>query len=133
MKGRGEDLTRSQGGADELTRIRAAYAERARRIPSSRYSLFDRAHLSMHQELEGAVLGALQRHGMDALQAKRILDIGCGRGQWLREFVQWGARPENLYGVDLLAERIEAARSLCAPGVHLICGDATPVDRPAGM
>jgi len=133
MRRRREDLTRAQEGAEEVMRIRAAYAERARSIPNTRYSLFDSAHLSMHQELEQAVLGALDRHGMGALQMKRILDIGCGTGQWLREFVQWGALPGNLYGIDLIGERIEAARTQCAPGVHLICGDATAVDQPDGV
>jgi SAM-dependent methyltransferase len=59
------------------------------------------------------------------LSSKRILEVGCGTGYWLRQFIQWGARPENLFGTDLLPERIEKARELCPPGVHLECGDAS--------
>jgi ubiquinone/menaquinone biosynthesis C-methylase UbiE len=40
----------------------------------------------------------------------KILDIGCGSGSLLAGFMNWGALTSNLYGVDLLPERIDAAR-----------------------
>lgn len=47
----------------------------------------------------------LQVGGLLPLTGRRILDIGCGNGDVLASFAQWGARPQNLFGVDLLAER----------------------------
>ncbi|MGH7853817.1 MAG: class I SAM-dependent methyltransferase [Candidatus Binatia bacterium] len=48
--------------------------------------------------------------------------------RWLREFIKWGARPENLAGVDLLADRIAQACRLGPPGVVLACGNAAQLD-----
>ncbi len=50
---------------------------------------------------------------------------------WLREFIKWGARPENLTGLDLLPDRIQAAKSLTPPGVCLKCGSAARSELPS--
>ena len=89
-----------------------------------RYSAFDSGHLFMIQELERFWLMALKAHGVASLVDRRILEIGCGSGHWLRECVKWGALPENLAGVDLLADRIARARELSPPGVLLTCTNA---------
>lgn len=52
-----------------------------------------------------------------------IADVGCGNGQWLLEFLQWGASAANLHGIDLLDERIAVARERL-PGVDFRRGDA---------
>lgn len=39
-----------------------------------------------------------------------MLDVGCGYGSVLSWFKERGVCPENLYGVDLLPNRIEVAR-----------------------
>jgi ubiquinone/menaquinone biosynthesis C-methylase UbiE len=41
----------------------------------------------------------------------RILDVGCGTGDVLGWFYKRGASPKNLFGIDLVPERIEAARN----------------------
>jgi ubiquinone/menaquinone biosynthesis C-methylase UbiE len=111
----------------EELRIRQAYQRRAQ---PGRYSWFDRAHLLASQEIERAVLAALARHGRSSLQSLALLEIGCGRGVWLREFVKWGAAPDNVHGIDLLAERIDDARRLCPNGVTLHCGNAAHLPYP---
>lgn len=113
----------------EESRIRHAYE---RRIEPSRYSWFNRAHLLASQEIERAILAALARHGRTSLQSLGLLEIGCGRGVWLREFVKWGASPENVHGIDLLAERIADARRLCPSDMTLRCGNAAHLDYPDG-
>jgi ubiquinone/menaquinone biosynthesis C-methylase UbiE len=45
--------------------------------------------------------------------------VGCGTGQWLRDFIKWGALPENVTGIDLLPERVSRARRLCPPAVQI--------------
>jgi len=47
---------------------------------------------------------------MFPLNGLRIADIGCGFGGWLLEFIQWGADPARLAGVDLIPDRIGQAR-----------------------
>jgi ubiquinone/menaquinone biosynthesis C-methylase UbiE len=50
--------------------------------------------------------------------------LGCGKGFWLRQLIQWGAKPDNLFGIDLLEERMQEGRELCPPRVTLRCGNA---------
>jgi ubiquinone/menaquinone biosynthesis C-methylase UbiE len=45
------------------------------------------------------------------LKNKLILDIGCGHGWSLNLFHSWGAQPKNLYGIDILDERINIAKN----------------------
>ncbi|MGH7797799.1 MAG: class I SAM-dependent methyltransferase [Candidatus Binatia bacterium] len=112
-------------GAEEA-RIHEAYARRA--IAARSYSWFDSGHIFMLQEIEQRMLGALKRHGMAPLQSRQILEIGCGNGHWLREFIKWGASPQNLAGVDLLAERLAQACRLSPPGVAFMSGNAAQLE-----
>ena len=114
----------------EEERIRETYARRARR--RHWYSWFNAAYVFMAQERERAVLQALAENGMAHLADKRILDVGCGAGAWLQDFLKWGASPENLWGIDLLAERVEQARRLLPSAAQVRCGSARSLDVPAG-
>lgn len=97
----------------EIARIEAAYQQRgADALAEQRYSLFHEAALLHLQSLERHLLAMLKRHGFTHLADKRVLDVGCGSGLLLRRFLDYGARPEQLCGVDLLPERIAAARRL---------------------
>jgi len=111
----------------EETRIRHAYA---RRLRDGRDSWFNAGHVLMMQERERQVLKLLAREGFDRLDAQRVLDIGCGRGQWLRDLVKWGARPERITGVDLLPDRVDEARQNSPAGVTILCGNAAQLDFP---
>ena len=110
----------------EATRIHEAYARRG--ALAQRYSWFDSGHLFMMQEIERRMLATLDRYGMAALESQKILEIGCGSGHWLREFIKWGADPENLTGVDLLEDRIAQARRLSPPAVRFINGNAAELE-----
>jgi ubiquinone/menaquinone biosynthesis C-methylase UbiE len=112
-------------GQDEASRIRAAYSRRKYTIPRDRYSLFKKENFLAHLELQQRLIELLRRFQHADLDGARVLDVGCGTGYWLRQFVQWGARPENLFGIDLLQERVEQGRVLCPQGVTLQSGDAT--------
>ena len=95
----------------EEARIRAAYSKREE--GDTRYSWFSPGHLFIVQQLERRLLALLRRYNYKDLDSKKILEVGCGTGHWLREFVKWGARPENITGIDLLVERVSKARRLC--------------------
>lgn len=108
----------------EQERIRAEYSRRARQLPADRYSLSSRGHQFIQSQLWRALIDTLARHGLFPLNGKRVLDIGCGRGDWMLTFVQWGADPRQLAGIDLIPERVaEAQRRLAACDIRQ--GDAS--------
>jgi ubiquinone/menaquinone biosynthesis C-methylase UbiE len=73
----------------------------------------------------------LGSHDFCDLENKKTLDVGCGNGSWLRNFVQWGARPDNCYGIDLLEDRISEARQI-SPNMHFALANAEKLDFPDG-
>lgn len=119
-------------GANVLTqeaeRIAKAYERRGLSEMRARYSLFLRPNLLRTQEVERRLLKVIgPRVNLD-LRETKVLDVGCGSGNWLRQFIQWGASPSNVAGIDLLEDRIAQARRLCPPEVQLEVGEASHLD-----
>jgi SAM-dependent methyltransferase len=112
----------------EEARIRMAYAQRHRN--DARYSWFNPGHLFIMQEQERQLLSLLRRHRFVQLDKCKVLEIGCGTGYWLREFIKWGARPEHVTGVDLLVDRVAEAKKLCPEGTRIQCGSAAELSFP---
>jgi ubiquinone/menaquinone biosynthesis C-methylase UbiE len=109
----------------ELSRIRTAYEHRQACRWDRRYTIAEKGNVLRTEEVQRRMLDLIVgRFGSD-LSGTRILEVGCGSGYWLRQLIQWGAPPANLFGVDLLADRIAAARELCPSAVHLDCADAS--------
>lgn len=105
----------------ESARIQSVYAKRG---DQSRYQHREPAHLFLLQELERQIVSLLQANRL-SVQDQRILEVGCGSGYWLRQFVQWGAKPTKLAGIDLNPSMIANARACCANGITLKVGDAS--------
>lgn len=80
-------------------------------------------------ERERKLKDLLKRERLLPLSGKRILDIGCGYGHVLAQLEKWEAQRDHLYGIDLLPDRIEAARR-AYPGIHFTCGNAEHLDFP---
>lgn len=114
----------------EEAHIKSVYAKRQRSIPKGRYSHFNSGHLFLVQERERRFLALFDKYHCRSLVLKLILEVGCGTGFWLREFVKWGARPENITGVDLLPDRIDEAKKLCPGTAKIQCGDASKLAFP---
>ena len=96
-------------GSDTL-RISAEYERRARELPANFYAWSKPSNLLMHEHALRGCIALLRRARLFPLAGRRILDVGCGAGTWLLEFVQWGADPAALSGIDLSADRIEMAQ-----------------------
>jgi len=108
-------------GNIELQRIEAAYA---RRRPGNAYSWFNPGQVVRLHQVERRLLHALNRNRINSLEGKTILEIGCGTGFWLREFIRWGASPVNVTGIDIMPKRIALAKRLCPSGVKLLARSA---------
>jgi len=117
---------------NEETEIKKRYERRESAGISGRYSPFNPAYRFFSHDAEEGLLSVLSRHGITDLSDSRILDVGCGRGDWLRKMVSYGARPDNLHGVELMEKFVEQGRPLMPPGVTLQAGSAERLDYPDG-
>ena len=106
----------------EAERVRQVYARRAERGLDARYAYWTPANLFIYQSRERALLSLLRSEGMLPLSDRHVLDVGCGDGAVLQDCLRYGARVEDLSGVDLLADRVESARARL-PGATLEVGD----------
>jgi ubiquinone/menaquinone biosynthesis C-methylase UbiE len=120
------------GVMDEGERVREVYARHSARWQETRYRGWMPGNLFLFQERERVMLNLLRRHGFLPLTHKRILDVGCGGGKPLMNFLRYGARPENLFGIDLLEHELEQARTI-APHLQFELADATSLPFEDGM
>ena len=60
----------------------------------------------------------------------RVLEVGCGYGDNLLQFIRWGCTPDNLVGNELLEQRCTEARRRLPQGVRILQGDAAALDLP---
>jgi ubiquinone/menaquinone biosynthesis C-methylase UbiE len=103
---------RTDAWVSEKVRMRRTYADRERELAGGDfYSPANPAYLFTIQQRQRATLRVLQREGLWPLEDKRILEVGCGTGGVLQEFLAFGATPALLHGTDLLSERVAVARA----------------------
>jgi SAM-dependent methyltransferase len=125
----------------EADRIRREYERRDREIHEDYYSLVNPSVLYIYQQRVRAVIAALKKAGIFPLDKKKILEIGCGKGDWLNDFEAWGAHRENLSGIELDASRGKRALArypphrdedgnLISPGADIRIGDASLLPWP---
>jgi ubiquinone/menaquinone biosynthesis C-methylase UbiE len=95
---------------NEMERIRQEYADREKRFAGSDlYSLFNASHLFAVQQRQRVTLKTLRKMGINDLLDLKLLEIGCGSGKILQEFLNFGMPSRNLYGLDLLMNRLSQA------------------------
>ena len=93
-------------GHDEMAQVAKRYA---RRSGPERYSMLQPDVWQLVQERQRAILQGLVRHGRRDLAAYRLVEVGCGAGGNLLDFVRMGFAPHHLAGCELLPERIPNA------------------------
>lgn len=113
---------------NELDQIAARYA---RREASDRYSLLRPEVWQMWQERQRELLKLLARRPGHPAHWQAT-EVGCGAGGNLLDLLRLGLRPEHLSGIELLPERLAAARATLPEGVRLLAGDAAAADIAPG-
>jgi SAM-dependent methyltransferase len=110
------------------SRIHAAYDRRRRNVAPDRYARSTPRELCGQHERELRMMSLLRKAGLDLtdndLTDKRVLEVGCGTGSTLRLLLEYGAKPENLFGIDILQDRVERARSM-NPAIQCFRGSGT--------
>lgn len=111
----------------ETGRIRSVYANRDARNLQMRYS-WTRPEVGLAKyRLQTTLARALRDAGLTDLCNRHLLDVGCGQGEWLRLFLEWGCPANQLHGLDLLEDRICTARALSPNAMDLQVGNGGPL------
>jgi SAM-dependent methyltransferase len=115
---------------NDLDRLRTIYEERNIRLANSDlYSVFNPSYLFMWQQRQRSLIQLLSKTEINSLPHKKILEVGCGSGRVLTEFLSLGAKPELLFGIDLLLDRVSEAHQLL-PGSGIACADGQNLPFP---
>jgi len=109
--------------ANERARIRSAYRRYAMDSDELRRRDPGNAGLrAIADEFHQALARALSVRGRLGAGVS-VLDVGCGAGGLLGWFVAHGADPGACHGIDLMPDRVQAARAR-VPGAHIEEGEA---------
>ena len=102
-----------------------AVAQRyARRGHADRYRMLRPEVWLGVQERQRAMLKLFARLGLRDLGALHLLEVGCGAGGNLLEFLRLGFAPVHLQGIELLPQRLAQARDVLPTALTLHTGDA---------
>lgn len=117
----------------ELSQIEQRYARRTAQGKSALYDPLLPVNIAFRQERERAVTKMLRTLLAGRQMSElRMLEIGCGSGRNLTDFMGWGIKPENCTGNELLEERVAAARRNVPATTKVLSGDASTLDFPDG-
>ena len=113
---------------DKIEQIKKTYADRKLSINPDWYNLQQGHVLASIHERQKEILIALQVAEIKDFTKTSVLEVGCGNGGNLLDFIRFGFSPRNIVGNDLIEERIEFAKSALPEGVRLIAGDASKIN-----
>lgn len=109
---RRNDQLKTTDGRGETVRNALAYRDyRKNKKKIASWSPTNSGNRCIDAERRAALLKMLKDACFYPLDDMRILEVGCGIGDTLASFLDWGGRPENMFGIDTLEERIREARA----------------------
>lgn len=114
---------------ERITEVYRSYARDQRTV--ARHSEGRRGNQMMAHERWRTIGQMLLSSGRLPLGSRRILDVGTGGGGDIAMLVGLGANPALCSGIDLMPERIEAARRRYAT-IDFRVGNAEQLDYPDG-
>lgn len=114
----------------EVNRIRKVYEEfSARNAAAELWSPFSFNEMGVRVQQLITFSEMMAGIGKVNLSGMKILDYGCGEGRHLRQFLDMGAEPELVCGVDLSEASIRIARQR-SPNLRIEMGDGQSVPFP---
>jgi ubiquinone/menaquinone biosynthesis C-methylase UbiE len=116
----------------ETENIRLRYSTRKDSKFWSMYSPVDASVYMGLQEKERAMIRWINSCGIAPVENKTVLEIGCGSGSNLLNFLSLGFNPENLVGNELLKDRADNARHRLPVATKILLGDASELNIESG-
>jgi ubiquinone/menaquinone biosynthesis C-methylase UbiE len=109
---------------DEVTRLKEVYQTySASPAARARWDVQNRGNRLILRERQRLIAAVLEAGGFLPLAGWRILEVGCGAGGVLQGLMRLGAQAADIYGLDLLVERIGQAQQH-NPGMHFLAANA---------
>ena len=106
---------------NDLNRLKSEYYRRNSNN-GDRYSWFNPVYTFQMHSREREILKLMRGQGVVWSDSEKLLDIGCGNGNVIIDFIKWQLKPENCFGVDILKHRLNQAR-IKLPSSLLINGN----------
>lgn len=105
--------------SEEIAGIRARYAEfDALGVSKTTWAPFNPEEADVRAQQQLVFSKVMRKAGLIDLAGLRILDLGCGTGRHLRQFLDMGAAPGDLFGIDLDEAAIAKGNAL-SPQIHI--------------
>lgn len=120
-------LVRPDGEAQRIRDVYQTYAESDYKRRS--WSADNPGNQLIRAGLQAAICDGLERYGLMPLTGKRLIEVGCGAGDNLALFQAVGALPNDLYGIDIIASRVQKAQAL-HPDMRITLADARSIPFP---
>jgi SAM-dependent methyltransferase len=114
----------------EIRRIAHAYENLEERA-ASRWDPANRGNQAILAERRKSTRALLEQAGLLPLAGRRVLEVGSGGGGELAWLVELGASPGRMVGVDVLPDRVLAARRTF-PDIEFRHRNAERLDFPRG-
>jgi SAM-dependent methyltransferase len=111
----------------ETDEVRARYERRKTAVETNRYSPLNPSVWQSIHERQRVMLQLFAKRGITNFSETKLVEVGCGTGDNLLEFLRLGFQAENLTGIELLDDRVAQAEKLLPVGV-IHAGDANSVD-----
>ncbi len=120
----------TQGKLDkELADIKQRYLRREN-ISSYKYSPLNPTVYMINQEKERILIKWLKQFNLSTIKDLKLLEIGCGSGYNLLQFIKLGFSPHLLMGNELIPERAKAAKRILPSELILLEGNALNIEFP---
>ncbi len=108
----------------EAEQVMRRYQRRSSANDIRSYSLLRPSVCRSNQERERALIRWIRTCGIEPVGDRAVLEVGCGRGRTLLDFVRLGFSPENMVANELIEERIIQARRVLPSAIRVLSGDA---------
>jgi len=111
----------------ETDEVRKRYEGRKTQVVKNLYSWLNPEVWQSIHERQRVMLRLFAQRGVMNFENTRVVEVGCGTGGNLLEFLRLGFQPPNLIGIELLEDRVSIANKVLPVGI-VRAGDATVID-----